>query len=128
MKLTKMKRLGSGSDSDGDSVASDNDRESGSFHDDPSTTKGSGTSAKNSDESTSTIKEQISKQESQDVFRLRMLVVVVLVLTAAAISCTVYWLTSDGESDAFKAQYEGAADKITTCKCKCVNVSFVLIA
>jgi hypothetical protein len=118
-----MKRLGSRSDSDGDSLVSDNDQESGSFHDDPSTTKESGTSAKNSDESTSTIKANISKQESQDVFRLRMLVVVVLVLTAAAVSWTVYWLTSDGESDAFMAQYEGAADKITTCKC--VGVSFV---
>jgi hypothetical protein len=116
-----MKRLASGSSIDGDSISSGNDPESNSFPDDPSTTKVSGTSAKYGEESTSTIKEQIAKQESQDVFRLRLLVVVVLVLTAAAISCTVYWLTSDGESDTFKAQYEGAADKIVNCKYVCAR-------
>jgi cobalamin biosynthesis Mg chelatase CobN len=118
--------VGSRSNSDGDNMVSDNGSETRSCEDDASITNRSVTSAKSADESSSTIKEQISKQESKDVFRLRMLVVVVLVLTAAVVSCTVYWLTSDGESDTFEAQYEGAADKIMTCKC--VVARYVLAA
>ena len=103
-----------GSFSEGDSEGTD-DRDSGEVLEDPSTTHPSGTSGQVSDESTSTIKEQITKKESQHVLRLRLLVVSVLVITAAAISYAVYWLTTDGESDSFEAQYQGASDKLLAC-------------
>ncbi|CAB9503263.1 Receptor-type guanylate cyclase gcy [Seminavis robusta] len=99
-------------DSDDDSIMASDD-EMFQDDDDHTSTKASGTLANNSsDESTSTIKNRISKKESQNVFRLRLLVVLVLLLTALAISYTVYWLTSSAEAEEFKVQYEGAAEKI----------------
>ena len=60
--------------------------------------------------------EELAKKETQNVFRLRLLVILVLGLTAGVIAYTVFRLTDDAESEEFETQYEAAAEKIIACK------------
>lgn len=68
----------------------------------------------NVDESHSS--EDLGKKETLSVFRLRSLVILVLILTAAAISYTVFRLSHEAETEEFATQYEGAAEKVISCK------------
>ena len=85
-----------------------------SSEEDPTTTHGN--TSVNQDDSLTSIKNKLSKKETQDVFRLRLLVFLVLILTSGAVSYAVYSLTAQGESDEFRTQYEAAAEKIISCK------------
>jgi len=76
-----------------------------------STTSGTSTNKHEATTSSST-EEELAKHETQQVFRLRMMVILVLMATAGAISYTVYRITDKAEADAFEAQFEGAAEKI----------------
>ena len=58
------------------------------------------------------IKDRLSKNETKAVFRLRVLVVFVLLCASAAISVVVYKITRDAQINVFHIQYEGAADKV----------------
>ena len=58
------------------------------------------------------ISEALSDIESHKVFRLRMAVIGVLILTALAVSAAVFKITVQGEMDEFETQYEGAAGKV----------------
>lgn len=60
----------------------------------------------------SAISKALSDVESQKVFRLRMAVIGVLILTALAVSAAVFKITVQGEMDEFETQYEGAAEKV----------------
>ena len=60
--------------------------------------------------------EQFAKKETQNVFRLRLMVILVLVLTAGAISFMVFRLTDKAEAEEFETQFEGAAAKIISCE------------
>lgn len=62
------------------------------------------------------IQEELTKKESKAVFRLRLLVIAILLLTTVSVSLVVYFVTSRGESDGFQSQYEGAATKVIECK------------
>ena len=55
---------------------------------------------------------ELSGIESFRVFRLRMAVISVLILTALAVSAAVFKITVQGEVDEFETQYEGAAIKV----------------
>ena len=81
--------------------------------DDPTTTHATSV---NHEDSLTSIKDKLSKKESQDVFRLRLLVFLVLIVTAAAVSYVVFHLTAHGESDEFRTQYLAASEKILACK------------
>lgn len=73
----------------------------------------SGTSgSSNKERSEEEIKLELAKKETKAVSRLRLLVFLILLLAAVAVSVIVYFVTSNGEKDNFKAQYKGAADKI----------------
>jgi hypothetical protein len=59
---------------------------------------GSNTSAEDTSKS---LQEELSKQETRAVFRLRLAVILVLIGAAAAISTVVYIITSKAEHDGF---------------------------
>jgi len=60
----------------------------------------------------SSISEELARKESQDVCRLRCLVILVLAMTAAAVSVVIYLTTKKGEDEEFETQYEAATKKI----------------
>ena len=94
----------------------DSSEASGGYYtssDDPTTTHATSV---NHEDSLTSIKDKLSKKESQDVFRLRLLVFLVLIVTAAAVSYVVFHLTAHGESDEFRTQYLAASEKILACK------------
>ena len=62
------------------------------------------------------LQEELTEKESQGIFRLRLLVLTILFLTTISVSAIVYVVTTKGEKDAFKTQYEGAAAKVIECK------------
>lgn len=62
----------------------------------------------------STTREMLAKRESIAVFRLRLFFMAILVVTATVVSYLIHHVTRSGETDAAKAQYEAATDKINT--------------
>ena len=64
------------------------------------------------DENVDSIKDQLTRRETRAVFRLRVMVISVLVLAATGVSVTVLMVTRQAEIDEFKVQYEGAAQKV----------------
>lgn len=64
------------------------------------------------DDDLNTIKNSLAKQETTQVFRLRVAVVLILIAAATAISLSVYFITKNSEEEEFVAQYEGVANKI----------------
>ncbi|CAB9498466.1 Receptor-type guanylate cyclase gcy [Seminavis robusta] len=82
------------------------------------TSNGGGSGGVNKEQSdkekeTKKIQEELSKKESASVLYLRLLVIFVLVVTAAVVSSVVYLITRNGEVSEFETQYEGAAGKVT---------------
>ena len=64
------------------------------------------------DEDDKAIKEQITKRETQAVFSLRVLVIVILIIKTFVITVVMFSITNTGESAEFSNQYEAAAEKI----------------
>jgi len=58
------------------------------------------------------VKEQIAQHESRMVLRLRVLVIVVLMVAACAVSVVVYKITRKSQVDGFETQYLGNSEKI----------------
>lgn len=56
----------------------------------------------------------IGKSETAAVFRLRVVVLIILVITAATVSGVVLKITQNGEKDELQTQYDGAAYAIQT--------------
>ena len=56
----------------------------------------------------------IAKDETAAVFRLRVVVIVVLIITAALVSTVVLRITQAGENDELRTQYDGAAYVVQT--------------
>ena len=73
---------------------------------------GNGTSTTKGDSSTSQEKMELAKKETRVVLGLRVLVFVVLILAAIAVSLIVFFITSNSEEDEYKTQYEGAAKQL----------------
>ena len=61
---------------------------------------------------TSKEEEELSRKETNAVFRLRVLVILALLGATLAVSAVVYYITSNGEKDEFQSQFEGSAQKI----------------
>jgi hypothetical protein len=59
-----------------------------------------------------TIKERLGQAETNAVFRLRLLVFLVMLLAAIAVSVAIYIITSGAEEDEFESQFDGAASKV----------------
>mmetsp|Transcript_14574 Transcript_14574/g.29565 ORF Transcript_14574/g.29565 Transcript_14574/m.29565 type:complete len:127 (-) Transcript_14574:3421-3801(-) len=65
------------------------------------------------DSSASSEEAKFVKKESQHVFYLRVLVLLILFSASAAISLVVYFVTEAGERDSFETRYYAAADKVS---------------
>ena len=77
--------------------------------------KTGGSTSKSSCDSGSTdhtSKERLGQDETNAVFRLRLLVFLVMLLAAIAVSVTIYIITSGAEQDEFEAQFDGAAGQV----------------
>jgi hypothetical protein len=59
-----------------------------------------------------TSKERLGQDETNAVFRLRLLVFLVMLLAAIVVSVTIYIITSGAEQDEFEAQFDGAASQV----------------
>jgi hypothetical protein len=62
------------------------------------------------EEEMDTIKNQLANRESAGVFRLRVMVILVLVGVAVSLSFTVYNLTRDAQIASFEGNFEGSAE------------------
>lgn len=71
-----------------------------------------GTTTKDIGGESSTSQEEMAKKETMAVLRLRVLVILVLLAVAGAVTGVVYWVTSSGESNQFRAQYNSAVEKL----------------
>jgi hypothetical protein len=92
---------------DGDNNSSDYSSQTGSV---PTSGSGSGDDASTVPR---TQKENnLVQRETNAVFRLRLLVFLVMMFAAAAVSVTVYLVTSRAEQDQFETQFDGAASKM----------------
>jgi hypothetical protein len=58
------------------------------------------------------IAERLSRKESRKVLRLRIIVIVVMILSALFVSSMVFKIATSWEVDAFTSQYEGAANHV----------------
>lgn len=77
-----------------------------------STTSDTHNQTETMDEDFQSIKNALTKKESQQVFRLRVLVILILISAAAAISFTIYYLERTTQTDNFEAAHYGSAEKI----------------
>jgi hypothetical protein len=94
---------------DGDSL-SDGDN---SIHGEgASSKKGGSKTSSDSEGPVQTNKERLGQAETNAVFRLRLLVFLVMLLAAIAVSVTIYFITSGAEQDEFESQFDGAASKV----------------
>ena len=59
------------------------------------------------------LQEELTKKESEVVFKLRVLVIFVLMFAAAAVTGVIYLVTTKGEQGEFKSTYEGSAGKVS---------------
>ena len=55
---------------------------------------------------------EIGQQESRQVFKQKVLVILVLFLAAVSVSLAVFFITRNAESDQFVQHFQGGADKI----------------
>lgn len=64
------------------------------------------------DDDLNTIKNSLAKEETKQVFRLRVAVVLILIAAATSVSLAVYFITKNSEKEEFEIQYTGVAKKI----------------
>ena len=84
----------------------------GSGNDGMSMTSSNDTSRKNNRSVNQPEREIIAKEEDAAVFRLKLLVLAILVVTTVGFAITVYLYTSDAEEDDFETQFSGDSTKI----------------
>ncbi len=58
------------------------------------------------------IKNALTKRESQQVFRLRVLVMLILIAAGASISITIFHLEKSSQLEEFESDYYGVAEKV----------------
>jgi hypothetical protein len=65
-----------------------------------------------SEEDAQHIKNALARQETKQVFRLRVLVILVLFAAAASISASIYMIIQNANMEEYQLQYEGTANKL----------------
>ena len=58
------------------------------------------------------LKEELARHETNNVFRLRIIVIIIMVTVAAAVSYLIYDITHKAEITAFETEFEGNAELI----------------
>jgi hypothetical protein len=64
------------------------------------------------DEEMNLIKDGLAREETKYVFRLRILVILILLATAIAMSYTIYHISHHAQVDEFQSEFEGVANAI----------------
>jgi hypothetical protein len=88
------------------------DEHSTSQEGDSSTTGGSTICTSDDDDTVASNKERLGQAETNAVFRHRLVVFLVMLLTAITVSVTIYIITSGAEQEEFESQFDGAASKV----------------
>jgi hypothetical protein len=92
---------------------SDYDSTSDNGSNDNSSTGRSGLTTKMSEDNGSvSSKRQLAEKETDNVFRLRVLVVLILIVAAACVSMLVFFISKNSEEDEFNTQFDGASEQI----------------
>ena len=106
---------------EGDNMDDISQGETSSNDDRGNNTQASGSISKSESSRTGTsedeanmIKEELAHHETTNVFRLRILVIVILVAVSAAVAYLIYDITRKAEIAAFMTEFEGNADMIIT--------------
>ena len=107
-----------------ESVKGDGNSDSDGPRSDRGSKSGTGGEGSSSDSN----KLQLARKETNQVFRLRMLVFLVLLIAAVAVSLIVYKVMSSAEEDDFEQQFASAAEKIKTSFVDIVNVHMSAIS
>ena len=100
---------------DGDSLSYDGSRSTTSGVERSSGTGNSTNSNRTgdtTDDDLNTIKNSLAREETKQVFRLRVAVVLILIAAATSVSLAVYFITKNSETEEFEIQYNGVANKI----------------
>ena len=105
----------------------DNDDTSSSHETSPKDDQGSssnvsGTNSKSeshctggtTDDEVTMIQEELTRVETKNVFRLRIVVITILVTVAMTMAFTIYYITRKAEIEAFDIEFEGVAEAIIT--------------
>jgi hypothetical protein len=58
------------------------------------------------------IKEELARHETKQVFRLRVLVMLILITAATSVSITVYYVTHSAEITEFETEFQSVSEKI----------------
>ena len=97
----------------------DNDDKSSSFGTSPKDDQASSSNSKSDSNRTGTtddevnmIKEELARIESKNVFRLKIIVILILVIVAVTMCSTIYYITRKAEMEAFEIEFEGVAEAI----------------
>ena len=116
MSLSKTSKITLAGDAGGWNIADDASSAARSSENIESSSTNLSTSETNqtgtTDEDLQSIKNALTQKESKQVFRLRVLVILILLAAAASISYTVYYLERTTQVDQFEAAYFGTAEKI----------------
>lgn len=71
------------------------------------------------DNESDNIRAHLTKQETKNVDRLRISVLIAIVLSGIGITLAIYFISKQSEQDSFDAQYDGAATKILVIRKYC---------
>jgi hypothetical protein len=64
------------------------------------------------DDDMQTIKDALTKKETSQVLKLRVIVIMILIAASASISGAVYYITRSGQVEEFEVEFASVADKI----------------
>lgn len=90
----------------------DNSSVSGSTGEQESSTDGDQQDKNRRETCTKTIKESMTRQETKNVSRVRIIFVLIMIGIAVAISTSVYFISTQSEQNGYEAEFAGAADKL----------------
>jgi hypothetical protein len=91
-----------------DVSSADSDKDDDDDYNEDSGSSSAGSIAKDQEEERTTL----ARNETIAVFRLRLLVFMILLMAAVAVSLIVFFITSGAENKESESQYEGAAEKV----------------
>jgi hypothetical protein len=94
------------------SLSSKSESDEASISEQSSGTDSSGSKGMGAASQDSSSKEQLAQSETNAVFRLRVLVISILLLAGTSLSVVVYYISRKAEGNEFETQFEGTAQKV----------------
>jgi hypothetical protein len=97
---------------DEDDAKSSSEVPDGSSANNDSSTEAYSSRTGGTDDDMQKIKEALTKHETKQVFRLRVIVILILLAAATSVSAAVYHITRSGEVEEFEIEFYSVAEKI----------------